>query len=106
MSIGATLFPAANREAAGVAFIRTAWQTFRATGLLAGGGGLFVTAAQLAHLDLANLGLAAGAVVASSLLAGGIAGGDILVHGLPDAYTSAPAPVVAPVPVEPPAPVA
>jgi hypothetical protein len=108
MSITTTLFPPANREAATVAFLRTFWQTARAAGSLVIAGGAVITANQLEHIDWAQLLYGVGAVIVTSLLAGGLAGGNILVHGLPAAYTtppvltpvgatSAPAPAVAPV---------
>ena len=95
MSIGKTLFPPANREAALVAFLRTFWQTVRATGLLGGTGAIVVSAADLQHLNLVALAYIAGAVLASGVLSGAIAAGDILAHGLPNAYQSA---VVASIP--------
>lgn len=107
MSIGKTLFPPANREAALVAFIRTFWQTVRATGLLGGAGAIVVSAADLQHLNLTAVAFIAGAVLVSGVLSGLIAAGDILTHGLPNAYQNA---VVASIPVAqvdsiPPAPI-
>lgn len=86
MSVFGKLFPPANREAAGVAFIRTFWQTVRATGLLGGAGAIAINAAEFASIDWVALAVGAGLVVASGLLAGWTAAGDILVHGLPAAY--------------------
>lgn len=96
MSISKTLFPPVNREAALVAFLRTFWQTVRATGLLGGTGAIVVSAADLQHLNLTALAYIAGAVLASGILSGAIAAGDILAHGLPNAYQSA---AVASIPV-------
>lgn len=90
MSIGTTLFPPANREAAAVAFLRTFWQTVRATGILGGGSAIIVTAADIQHINLVALAYIAGAVIISGILAGGLAAGDILVHGLPAAYQNIP----------------
>jgi hypothetical protein len=110
MSVFGKLFPPANREAAGVAFIRTFWQTVRASSYLGGAGVIFVNAAQLASIDLSTLGLTVAAIVSTGVLTASLSAGDILVHGLPSAYTPpAPAPVApvesAPVeaPVEAPA---
>lgn len=86
MSVLGRLFPASNREAAGVAFVRTFWQTVRATGLLGGAGAIAVNAAEIASVDWVGLAVGAGLVIASGLLAGWNAAGDILVHGLPPAY--------------------
>jgi hypothetical protein len=106
MSVFSKLFPPANREAAGVAFIRTAWQTARATAVLSVGGGVIVTAAQLAAINWLTVLYTVGGIVITSLIAGGLAGGDILVHGLPGAYAPPVEPEAAPVeapaaPVEP-----
>lgn len=101
MSITKTLFPPANREAAAVAFLRTFWQTVRAVGSLSIVGGIVVTANQLATINWTEFGYTAGAVVLSGILAGALAGGDVLTKGLPDAYIASlnPAvPVSAPVP--------
>ncbi|MCU1418723.1 MAG: hypothetical protein JWP32_2897 [Schumannella sp.] len=89
MSISKTLFPPANREAALVAFLRTFWQVVRATGLLGGAGIITVSATQVAHINLTLLGYTVGAVLISGILSGLLASGDIIVHGLPDAYSSA-----------------
>jgi len=89
MSIGSTLFPPSNREAAVVAFLRTFWQVVRGTGFLGGSGLIVMSAANFIHVNLTLLGASVGAVLASGLLSGALAAGDILVHGLPDAYTSA-----------------
>lgn len=89
MSISSSLFPPANREAAAVAFLRTFWQVIRATSYLGGGGIIVVTATQLAHINLQLLGLVVGAILASGVLSGLLAAGNILANGLPDAYTNA-----------------
>lgn len=86
MSVLGRLFPASNREAAGVAFVRTFWQTVRATGFLGGAGVIVVQAAELIAVDWVGLGVAAAAVLLSGVGSGLLAAGDILVHGLPDAY--------------------
>ena len=96
MSITKTLFPPSNREAAVVAFLRTFWQVVRATGLLGGSGAIVISAANLHHLDLTELLYIVGAVVASGVLSGALAAGDILVNGLPSAYQAA---AVASIPV-------
>jgi hypothetical protein len=108
MSIGTTLFPPANREAALVAFLRTFWQVVRATAALGGVGVITVSATQLAHIDLRELAFVVGAILASGIISGALAAGDILVHGLPNAYQAAavasiPAAVVSTVPVSAPA---
>lgn len=90
MSIASKLFPPANREAAGVAFIRTAWQTARATAALSVAGGIVVTAGDLATVDWVTVGLTLGGIGITSAVAGLLAAGDILVHGLPAAYQSTP----------------
>jgi len=87
MSIRSKLFPPANREAAGVAFIRTFWQVVRATGFLGGAGIITVTATDLVHVNVQLLLYALGGVLISGILSGSISAGDILVHGLPAAYT-------------------
>lgn len=92
MSIASKLFPPANREASGVAFIRTAWQTARATAFLSVAGGVVVTANDLATVSWVTVGLTAAGVAVTSAIAGVLAAGDILVHGLPAAYQ----PTVAP----------
>lgn len=95
MSLAATLFPPTNRTAAVVAFLRTFWQTVRATGLLGGAGVITVSATKLASVDGPTLLYALGAVLLSGILTGLISAGDILVHGIPDAYTaSIPAAIV------------
>lgn len=97
MSLATTLFPPANREAAMVAFLRTFWQTVRATGLLGGAGVITVSATKLASVDVSTLLYALGAVLLSGILTGLISAGDILVHGIPDAYAaSIPAAIVTP----------
>lgn len=88
MSVTKSLFPPANREAAVVAFLRTAWQVIRATGVLGGAGIITVNAADVAHINLQLLGYTAAAVLISGIVSGLISAGDILAHGLPDAYTS------------------
>lgn len=88
MSIGTTLFPPSNREAATIAFLRTFWQVVRATGLLGGAGLITVSAADLEHINLTLVAYTVGAIILAGLLSGLLAAGDILVHGLPDAYTS------------------
>jgi hypothetical protein len=89
MSIRSTLFPPSNREAAAVAFLRTFWQVIRGTGFLGGSGLIVVSAANLIHVNLVLLAYSVGAVLASGILSGALAAGDILAHGLPDAYTNA-----------------
>jgi hypothetical protein len=101
MSVLSSLFPKANRLAAGVAFLRTAWQTAQATGALAVTGGVVVTANDLAAIDWSSVGLTAAGVGITAVIAGGIAAGNILVHGLPAAYTADPVSDVTPAPVEP-----
>jgi hypothetical protein len=105
MSVFGSLFPKANRLAAGVAFLRTAWQTAQATGALAVTGGVVVTANDLASVDWVSVGLTVAGVGVTAVIAGGVAAVNILVHGLPAAYTAASAGVAAPVdtpaPVEP-----
>lgn len=97
MKLSAILFPPAYRQAAVVAFLRTFWQTVRATGLLGFGGATVVNATQLAHVDIVALAYTAGAVIVSGLIAASLAAGDILSHGLPDAYQT-PATPIPPVP--------
>ena len=89
MSIGSTLFPPSNREAAIVAFLRTFWQVVRGTGFLAGGGIITVSATQLMHINLTLLAYTVGAVLLAGILSGALAAGDILAHGLPNAYQAA-----------------
>lgn len=89
MSITTTLFPSANREAALVAFLRTFWQVVRATALLGGAGIITVSATQVAHVDVALLGYTIAGILISGVISGLLAAGDILAHGLPDAYSSA-----------------
>ena len=106
MSIGKTLFPPANREAALVAFLRTFWQVIRATGGLGGTGIVVVTAADLIQVNLVLVAYTVGAVLASGIISGAIAAGDILAHGLPTAYqdsalASIPMAEIASVPVTP-----
>lgn len=86
MGITSRLFPPANREAAGVAFIRTFWQVVRATGVLGGAGIITVSAGDLITVDWVLVGYTAGAVLISAIGSGLLAAGDILVHGLPGAY--------------------
>lgn len=88
MSVLGTLFPVKNRTAAGVAFIRTSWQTLKATSFLGSSAGLILTGADLATINWTTLGLGAAAAATSAILAGALAGGDILVHGLPTAYSA------------------
>lgn len=89
MSISKTLFPPSNREAALVAFLRTFWQVVRATSILGGGGAIVVSAADLQHIHLITLAYIAGAVMLSATLSGLFAAGNILVNGLPAAYSNA-----------------
>jgi len=89
MSILGSLFPKANRLAAGVAFLRTAWQTAQATSVLAVTGGVVVTANDLASVNWVSVGLTAAGVAITSVIAGSTAAVNILVHGLPAAYTAA-----------------
>lgn len=89
MSITKTLFPPANRTAAAVAFLRTFWQVVHGTGILGSGTLIYVSAAQLQHLNLHLVLFAAGAVLASGVLSGALAAGDILANGLPNAYQAA-----------------
>jgi hypothetical protein len=97
MTVTNALFPPANREAAAVAFIRTAWQSIRATSVLAIAGGVTITAGQVATINWPEVGYAVAAIVLTSALAGALSAGDILAHGLPESYVSAPVtPVVAP----------
>jgi hypothetical protein len=97
MTIANTFFPPANREAAAVAFIRTVWQSIRATSILAIAGGVTITAGQVATINWPEVGYAVAAIVLTGALAGSLAAGDILTHGLPDSYVSVPVtPVVAP----------
>jgi hypothetical protein len=103
MSIGTTLFPPSNREAALVAFLRTFWQVVRGAGVLAGGGIITVSATQLMHINLTLLAYTVGAVLLAGILSGALAAGDILSHGLPTSYTNAalasiPAAIVTPIP--------
>jgi hypothetical protein len=108
MSIGKTLFPPSNRQAALVAFLRTFWQVIRPPIALGGLAlGTLATTGVL-HLDLKVLGIIAGAAVLSAVVSGVLAAGDILKNGLPNAYTNAavasiPAAVVSTVPVLAPA---
>lgn len=88
MSLATTLFPAANRQAALTAFLRTAWQTARASIALFVTGGVVVTAGSLLTVDWFLVLLTVCAVVIMSALAGALSAGDILIHGLPDAYTA------------------
>ncbi|UFS59462.1 hypothetical protein [Subtercola endophyticus] len=88
MSLATTLFPAANRQAALTAFLRTAWQTARASIALFVTGGVVVTAGSLLTVDWFLVLLTVAAVVIMSVLAGALSAGDILIHGLPDAYTA------------------
>lgn len=104
MTVLGSLFPKANRLAAGVAFLRTAWQTAQATSVLAVTGGVVVTANALASVDWVSVGLTVAGVAVTSVIAGSTAAVNILVHGLPAAYTATPAPdapVVTPALVEP-----
>lgn len=89
MSIGSTLFPPSNREAAIVAFLRTFWQVIRGTAFLGGSGLIVVTAADLVHINLTLLAYTVGAILASGVISGALAAGDILAHGLPNAYQAA-----------------
>jgi hypothetical protein len=89
MSIGSTLFPPSNREAALVAFLRTFWQVIRGTAFLGGSGLIVVTAADLVHINLTLLAYTVGAILASGVISGALAAGDILAHGLPNAYQAA-----------------
>lgn len=89
MSIGSTLFPPANRQAAAIAFWRTFWQVVRGAGFLGGTGIIVISAADLRHIDLTTLAFTAGAILASGILSGALAAGDILAHGLPNAYQAA-----------------
>lgn len=107
MSIGKTLFPPANREAALVAFLRTFWQVVRATAYLGGAGVITVSATQLAHIDLKGLAFVVGAILASGILSGALAAGNILANGLPNAYQAAavasiPAAQVSTIPIQAP----
>jgi hypothetical protein len=89
MSIGKTLFPPSNREAALVAFLRTFWQVIRPPIALGGLAlGTLATTGVL-HLDLKVLGIIAGAAVLSAIVSGVLAAGDILKNGLPNAYQNA-----------------
>lgn len=88
MSIITVLFPPANREAATVAFLRTGWQTIRATAALGVAGGVTVTAAKLATIDWPTVIYGVAAILIAGALAGVLAAGDILVHGLPSSYTA------------------
>jgi hypothetical protein len=97
MSITATLFPPANREAAIVAFLRTIWQVLKGTGLVGSAGYILVTSAQIAHLDVQTVGVAIGAIALSAILSGVFSAFSILVNGLPTSYTASPAVVAAPV---------
>lgn len=81
------LFPPKNRVAALAAFIRTFWQTVTGTGIVIGGTGFALTAAGLASINWTNLAYGAAAIVLSGLLSAGKAGGNILVNGIPTAYT-------------------
>ncbi|QWT24931.1 hypothetical protein KPL76_06130 [Subtercola sp. PAMC28395] len=101
MSVASTLFPAANREAALVAGLRTTWQVIKGTGLVTSAGYVVVTAGQLAAIDLRTVGFAVGAVVVSAVLSGLFSASNILVNGLPSTYTqtalaTVPAATVAP----------
>lgn len=89
MSLSTTLFPPANREAATVAFLRTAWQVIRATGGLGGVGVIAVSASGLASINWPTVGYAAAAVVLSAIFSGLLAAGNILANGLPGAYQAA-----------------
>lgn len=89
MSIGSTLFPPSNREAALVAFLRTFWQVIRGTAFLGGSGLIAVTATDLIHINLTLLAYTVGAILASGIISGALAAGDILAHGLPNAYQAA-----------------
>jgi hypothetical protein len=88
VSIISTLFPPQNREAAAVAFLRTAWQVIRSTTLLGGAGLITISATSLMHLDVKLLAYTVAGILASALLSGALAAGDILVHGIPDAYAA------------------
>lgn len=88
MSIITVLFPPVNREAAVVAFLRTAWQTIRATTALGVAGGVTVTATKLATIDWPTVTYGVSAILLAGILAGALAAGDILVHGLPSSYTA------------------
>lgn len=98
MSVSTTLFPPANRQAAAVAFLRTFWQTVRATGYLASGGIITITATQLATIDVRTLALTAAAILTSGLLSGTLAAGNILTNGLPTAYQNTTTPAAAAIP--------
>lgn len=89
MSITKTLFPPANREAAVVAFLRTFWQVVHGVGILGSGGLIVISATQLEHLNVQLVLYTAYGVIASGLLSGAIAAGDILANGLPSAYHAA-----------------
>lgn len=91
MSIWKKLFPPANRQAAAVAWIRTFWQTIRGTSYLGGAGAIVFNAADIQHINLTVLGWIVAAVVSTAVLTASLSAGDILVHGLPSAYTDAPA---------------
>lgn len=116
MSIGTTLFPPANRQAALVAFLRTFWQVIRPPIALGGLGLGVIASTGTLHLDLKVLGIIAAATVLSGIVSGALAAGDILKNGLPNAYTNAAVasiptaqisyPVLAPAPSDPSQPAA
>lgn len=88
MSVFGTLFPSQNRTAAGVAFIRTAWQTIKATSIVGVGAGVIVTAGDLLVVDWQTVGLTVAGIGITATLAASSSAIDILVHGLPEAYTA------------------
>ena len=83
------LFPRRNRRTALVSFLRTAWQTMRSTTTVASGGGILLTASDLIAIDWTAVAFGVGAVLASSIIAGLLAAGDFLTHGLPTQYSEA-----------------
>lgn len=84
-----TLFPPANRTAALTAFLRTFWQVLHGVGVLSGGTLIYISAAQLQHINLQLALYTAAGVLASALLSGALAAGNILANGLPGAYVAA-----------------
>jgi hypothetical protein len=87
-SIWDTLLPKMNRRRALVAGIRTFWQSARGASAVAAGGAVVLTGSDLITLDSAGIGLGIAAVLLASLIAAGVAAGDVLSNGLPASYSA------------------